>query len=331
MGPYITVICCMLAVTSVTQAEQWRWRSDERSGESQEAQPVRIDNKVLEDSAADRALYSDEMAGFYKRPFADSALIVDRAAAAESQGTLDDLMYCRCERASVRSLQCVTGSRGKGCSSHEYLCCSFSATQDPNRADRPLAVGPQGPTGVVGPFDNINTDSGESASAQRGFYSPGGSSGFIDSGFSRPVLVGPGGPTGIVGPRGQDVLIGPGGPTGIIGSRRQGVLVGPGGPTGIIGPAGFNRGYGASRPGILVGPGGPTGIIGPRRQGVLVGPGGPTGNIGPAGFNRGYGTSRPGLLVGPGGPTGRVGPGRQVLVGPGGATGQIGPRGSFGK
>ncbi|XP_022121642.2 collagen alpha-2(I) chain-like [Pieris rapae] len=315
MGPYITVsgIYCILAVTSVAQAEQWRWRSDERSGESQEAPSVRIDNKVrFEDSAADHALYSDEMAGFHNRPFADSALVADRAAAGESQGTLDDLMYCRCERAPVRNLQCVMGSR-KGCSSHEYLCCSSLATQDPNRADRPLAVGPEGPTGVLGPFNNINTDSGESASAQRGFYSPGGASGFIDFGFSRPILVGPGGPTGIIG------------------SRRQGVLVGPGGPTGIIGPAGFNRGYGASRPGILVGPGGPTGIIGPGRQGVLVGPGGPTGIIGPAGFNREYGASRPGILVGPGGPTGRVGPERQVLVGPGGPTGQIGPRRSFGK
>ncbi|CAF4852836.1 unnamed protein product [Pieris macdunnoughi] len=311
MGPYITVsgIYCILAVTSVTQAEQWRWRSDERSGESQEAQSVRIDNKVRFEDSADRALNSDEMAGFYKRPFADRALVADRAAAAERQGTLDDLQYCRCERTPVRNLQCVTGSR-KGCSSHDYLCCSLPATQDSNRADRPLAVGAEGSTGAVGPFDNINTDSGESASAQRGFFSPGG---IFDSGFSRPVLVGPGGPTGMVGPRGQ------------------GVLVGPGGPTGIIGPARFNQGYGASRPGILVGPGGPTGIFGSRRQGVLVGPSGPTGIIGPAGFNQGYGASRPGILVGPGGPTGRVGPGRQVLVGPGGPTGQIGPRGSFGK
>lgn len=124
-----------------------------------------------------------------------------------------------------------------------------------------VLVGPAGPTGIIGPSPAAD-DARRSESAQRG------------------VLVGPGGPTGIIGPAygRRPVLVGPGGPTGIIGptrsGRNPGILVGPGGPTGIIGPA-----YGR-QPGILTGPEGPTGIIGPGR-GILTGPGGPTGRIGP--------------------------------------------------
>ncbi|XP_022828191.1 collagen alpha-2(I) chain-like [Spodoptera litura] len=146
--------------------------------------------------------------------------------------------------------------------------------------EKPLGVlvGPDGPTGMVGP---------QTKHKQAG------------------VLVGPNGPTGIVGPVSDGsqsetaqsgVLVGPVGPSGIMGSYgRRPVLVGPGGPTGIIGPS---RGR---SPGILVGPGGPTGIIGPaygRQQGILTGPGGPTGSIGPGRQ----------ILVGPSGPSGHVGP-----------------------
>ncbi|KAF9417533.1 hypothetical protein HW555_005363 [Spodoptera exigua] len=147
--------------------------------------------------------------------------------------------------------------------------------------EKPLGVlvGPDGPTGVLGP--------------QTKHKQPG-------------VLVGPEGPTGIVGPApdgtGSEtaqggVLVGPMGPSGLGSYGRGPLLVGPGGPTGIIGPA---RGR---NPGILVGPGGPTGIIGPaygRQPGILTGPGGPTGSIGPGRQ----------VLVGPGGPTGRIGPQR---------------------
>ncbi|XP_045498940.1 collagen alpha-2(I) chain-like isoform X1 [Colias croceus] len=192
---------------------------------------------------------------------------------------------------------------------------NYSQNNERDRNRNPgILVGPEGPTGNVGPHRPIHL--GSSADA------------------AKPVLVGPEGPTGIIGPNenthqnyGQSgsaqrgVLVGPGGPTGIIGpAYNRPVLVGPGGPTGIIGPR---------RPGILVGPGGPTGIIGPKRQGVLVGPGGPTGIIGPAGINRP--SNGPGILVGPGGPTGIIGPGRQILVGPNGPTGHIGPRNSYGK
>ncbi|XP_053604475.1 collagen alpha-1(I) chain-like [Plodia interpunctella] len=141
-----------------------------------------------------------------------------------------------------------------------------------------VLVGPDGPTGIIGP-------------AKTRQESPG-------------VLVGPGGPTGVIGPpnKNDDRYIGPPRDVGSGESAQRGVLVGPGGPTGMIGPAG----YGGRRP-ILVGPGGPTGIIGPfgygtqmRNPGLLVGPGGPTGIIGPGRQ----------ILVGPGGPTGQIGPRR---------------------
>ncbi|XP_063622418.1 collagen alpha-2(I) chain-like [Cydia splendana] len=140
-----------------------------------------------------------------------------------------------------------------------------------------VLVGPDGPTGVVGPGYRDDRD-------------------FTAPGFNQHpgVLVGPEGPTGHIGV--PQVLVGPGGPTGGIGpNHKQGashgaesaqVLVGPGGPTGIIGPGG-RRGRWQTGPGILTGPGGPTGIIGPGQR-LLVGPGGPTGVIGPRG-GRGYG------------------------------------------
>ncbi|XP_075975363.1 uncharacterized protein LOC142976048 [Anticarsia gemmatalis] len=147
-----------------------------------------------------------------------------------------------------------------------------------NSIQPPVLVGPEGPTGVVGPPAKPN------------------------------VLVGPGGPTGIIGPNKDDSRHSE--------TAQRGVLVGPGGPTGIIGPAGGSGVYGGyGRRPVLVGPGGPTGIIGPgnrggRGPGVLVGPGGPTGIIGPS-FNRGrdpYVSGGRPILVGPGGPTGLIGP-----------------------
>lgn len=152
-----------------------------------------------------------------------------------------------------------------------------------NDRNRRVLVGPDGPTGIIGP-------------AQQNLG----------------VLIGPSGPTGIIGPTNNRRDVGPHGQNIIYPSEsaQRGILVGPGGPTGQIGPA-FGR-----RP-VLVGPEGPTGIIGPNRhgnRGILVGPGGPTGMIGP-GLNRqprpGY-SVRPELnrqvLVGPGGPTGQIGP-----------------------
>ncbi|CAH2084353.1 unnamed protein product [Euphydryas editha] len=195
--------------------------------------------------------------------------------------------------------------------SHENI---FLGTGDRRRQPHNILIGPDGPTGNIGPPQ------------KQVLVGPGGPTGAI--GPERPVLVGPEGPTGIIGPVNenrdhQNILVGPNGPSGDLGpseAAQRGVLVGPGGPTGIIGP-GYNRP-------VLVGPGGPTGMIGPRRQGVLVGPGGPTGMIGPR-FNRP--SQGPGILVGPGGPTGIIGPGRRLLVGPGGPTGQIGPRNFYGK
>lgn len=156
---------------------------------------------------------------------------------------------------------------------------------------KPVLVGPEGPTGIIGP------------------------------GQKQDVLVGPNGPTGIIGPGdNRGVLVGPEGPTGIVGPQQnRGILVGPNGPTGIVGPGPANRqefeyraesqaGSESAQRGILVGPGGPTGIIGPAGYGgrpVLVGPGGPTGIIGP------YGRQGPAVLVGPGGPTGMIGPPRR--------------------
>ncbi|XP_030020527.2 collagen alpha-2(I) chain [Manduca sexta] len=178
--------------------------------------------------------------------------------------------------------------------------------------DRPqsVPVGPQGPANNVGNPGVL--------------VGPDGPTGVIGPAQQNPaVLVGPNGPTGHIGPiNNQGGLHGSDGKDNLTPdeSAQRGVLVGPGGPTGIIGPAG-----GFSRRPVLVGPGGPTGIIGPvrtGRQGVLVGPGGPTGIIGP-GYDR---RAQPGVLVGPGGPTGVIGPGRGILVGPGGPTGRIGPR-----
>lgn len=214
----------------------------------------------------------------------------------------------------------INGLFGPGHSHDSGLLGALDRPRVP--ANQGVLVGPDGPTGVIGP-------------AKR-----------------KPnVFTGPGGPTGIVGPaqnqailtgsKDPGLLVGPNGPTGHIGpvknqnhfgghnseelthseTAQRGVLVGPGGPTGVIGPGGFGR-----RP-VLVGPGGPTGVIGPgRRQGVLVGPGGPTGVIGPR-YGRQYSQYNPGVLVGPGGPAGVIGPGRQLLTGPGGPTGQIGPYG----
>ncbi|XP_046978055.1 collagen alpha-2(I) chain-like [Vanessa cardui] len=194
---------------------------------------------------------------------------------------------------------------------NNVLLGSFEDRRPPQN----VLVGPDGPTGIIGPTN------------QQVLVGPGGPTGVVGPG--RPILTGPQGPTGVIGPGNENrddrnVHTGPNRPSGDAGlseTAQRGVLVGPGGPTGIIGPA-YNRP-------VLVGPNGPTGVIGPRRQGVLVGPGGPTGIIGPGGFNRQ--PQRPGILVGPGGPTGIIGPGRRVLVGPGGPTGQIGPGNYFGK
>ncbi|KAJ8723063.1 hypothetical protein PYW08_002975 [Mythimna loreyi] len=256
-----------------------------------------------------------------------------------SDGTLDSLQFCKC----VSKPDCnPRPDSASACGLGKFLCCyprpnrgegtSFNNEYfnevdgqrpqlQPGRenfgdgfGNRGVLVGPDGPTGVVGPQQQQNQPA---------------------------VLVGPGGPTGIIGPQQQRqqqnqpaVLVGPGGPTGIIGPQQQrqqqnqpAVLVGPGGPTGIIGPAqhGDALRSPSAQNGFYVGPSG-FGTYG--RRPVLVGPGGPTGIIGP---NRG---GRP-VLVGPGGPTGIIGPayGRRpdVLVGPGGPTGQIGPQGFFGK
>ncbi|XP_050677899.1 collagen alpha-2(I) chain-like isoform X2 [Leptidea sinapis] len=227
---------------------------------------------------------------------------------------------------------------------------------------RPILIGPQGPTGIIGPADNNNkspaflvgTSPGNlhSEDFQGVLVGPSGPTGIVGPSFDRipstsddrGVLTGPDGPTGILGPSySRPVLVGPGVHKGDLGpseTAQRGVLVGPGGPTGFIGPS-RNRailvgpggptgiiGPAQNRP-VLVGPGGPTGIIGPaQNRPVLVGPGGPTGIIGPnrprVFINRP--SSNRGILIGPGGPTGIIGPGRQVLVGPGGPTGQIGPR-----
>ncbi|KPJ16071.1 hypothetical protein RR48_06026 [Papilio machaon] len=101
---------------------------------------------------------------------------------------------------------------------YEGSLIPYSLQQDlhPSQsAQRPILVGPGGPTGVIGPEYN-----------------------------QRPILVGPGGPTGIIGPR-RPILVGLGGQSGMIGPNymptakpgiRRPVLVGPGGPTGVIGP-----------------------------------------------------------------------------------------------
>ncbi|XP_052749991.1 uncharacterized protein LOC128200479 [Galleria mellonella] len=169
-----------------------------------------------------------------------------------------------------------------------YFNGVFGAQQEPDSSvigniDRPrpqqaVLVGPDGPTGNIGP-PNRHVGATGNPSLQHNSQVP-------------PVLVGPDGPTGIIGPAPINPNQKPGGnrDVGQSETAQRGILVGPGGPTGIIGPAGFNRPggfmnyyFGGGRstgPGILVGPGGPTGIIGPGR-GILVGPGGPTGQIGP--------------------------------------------------
>ncbi|KAM3955687.1 uncharacterized protein ACR2FA_010366 [Aphomia sociella] len=148
---------------------------------------------------------------------------------------------------------------------------------DRPRPQQAVLVGPDGPTGNIGP----PIKQGPPPSLQNPQIPP--------------VLVGPEGPTGIIGPApgSQNPISDGPRDVGQSESAQRGILVGPGGPTGIIGPGGYNRrpnGFmnyyfgggrgGGGGPGILVGPGGPTGIIGPGR-GILVGPGGPTGQIGP--------------------------------------------------
>ena len=128
------------------------------------------------------------------------------------------------------------------------------------------AVGPQGPTGAVGPKGDIGPQ------GPTGVVGPKGATG-------------PQGPTGAVGPKGATGLQGPTGavgPKGDTGPQGVAGAVGPKGATGSQGPAGTVGPKGATGPQGPIGATGPKGDTGPQGAAGVVGPKGDAGPPGPA-------------------------------------------------